>query len=177
MGPTMRELCPWYALCVKHQHERAVRDALELKGFEALSPTYRTRRQWSDRTREIELPWFSGYVFCRFADADKAAVLDTPAVSRIVGFGGKPVPIPGQEIEAIRAVMAAKMPVQPWLRVKPGDRVRIVAGPLRGIEGYVLREASQWQLVIGVELLQRSVAVRVDPAVLAPAGNTSAAHA
>jgi hypothetical protein len=49
----MRELCPWYALTVKHQHEVAVRSALEFKGFEALAPTYRARRRWSDRIKEI----------------------------------------------------------------------------------------------------------------------------
>ena len=63
----MRELCPWYALSVKHQHELAVRSALEFKGFEALAPTYRARRRWSDRVKEIDLPLFAGYVFCRFA--------------------------------------------------------------------------------------------------------------
>lgn len=49
----MRELCPWYALTVKHQHEVAARSALEFKGFEALAPTYRARRRWSDRVKEI----------------------------------------------------------------------------------------------------------------------------
>ena len=53
LGVTMRELCPWYALTVKHQHESAARFALEFKGFEALAPTYRARRRWSDRVKEI----------------------------------------------------------------------------------------------------------------------------
>ena len=35
----MRELCPWYALTVKHHHEGAARSALEIQGFEALAPS------------------------------------------------------------------------------------------------------------------------------------------
>src|SRR5258707_61728 len=62
----MRELCAWYALTVKHQHEMAARSALEFKGFEALVPTYRARRRWSDRVKEIDLPVFAGDVLCRF---------------------------------------------------------------------------------------------------------------
>src|SRR5579863_9939873 len=49
------EAIPWYALTVKHQHERAIETALVERGFEAFSPMYRSRRQWSDRTKEIEL--------------------------------------------------------------------------------------------------------------------------
>jgi len=164
----MRELCPWYALSVKHQHEQAVRAALAFQGFEALAPVYKAQRQWSDRVKEIELPWFSGYVFCQFAVEQKAQVLNTPSVSRVVGFGGQPAAIADQEISAIRAVTSAGMRVRPWPYLKPGDRVRVERGPLRGMEGRVLREAGECQLVIGVELLRRSVAVSVDPQVLAP---------
>lgn len=171
----MRELCPWYALSVKHQHEKTVRNALEYKGFEALAPTYRVKKQWSDRVRALDLPWFSGYVFCRFEEAAKIQVLETPAVSRIVGFGGKPTPIPCDEIEAIRTVIAAGVEVRPWPRYEPGDRVRIEAGPLRGLEGRVIRQSSGSQLIIGVALLQRSVAVGVEPAVLSPVGAFRAA--
>ena len=78
----MRELCPWYALTVKHQHEVAARSALEFKGFEALAPTYRARRRWSDRVKEIDLPLFAGYVFCKFPYGERAQVLDTPGVAR-----------------------------------------------------------------------------------------------
>jgi transcription antitermination factor NusG len=162
----MRELCRWYALTVKHQHEQTVRAALEHKGFKALAPVYRARRRWSDREKEIERPWFAGYVFCRFALEDKIGVLNTPAVSRIVGFGGECAPIPDSEMDAIQQVIAAKVAVRPWPFPKPGDRVRIERGPLRGVEGSVLAEAGETELVISVELLQRSIAVRLDPEVL-----------
>jgi transcription antitermination factor NusG len=160
----MRELCPWYALSVKHQHERAVRLALEFNGFEALAPTYRARRRWSDRVKEVDLPLFSGYVFCRFALAERIQVVDAPGVTKVVEFGGTPAEVSEAEIVAIRAVMASKLPVRPWPYLKLGDRVRVEHGPLRGIEGTLLREVvrEKWQLVIGVEMLQRSLAVELE---------------
>ena len=87
----MRELCPWHALSVKYQHETAVRLELEFKGFQALAPTYRVQRRWSDRVKEIDLPLFAGYVFCRFAFAEKSRVTGAPGVTRVVEFGGAPV--------------------------------------------------------------------------------------
>jgi transcription antitermination factor NusG len=160
----MRELCPWYALSVKHQHERAVRSALEFNGFEALAPTYRARRRWSDRVKEVDLPLFSGYVFCRFALAERIQVVAAPGVTKMVEFGGTPAEVSEAEIVAIRAVMASKLPVRPWPYLKLGDRVRVEHGPLRGIEGTLLREVvrEKWQLVIGVEMLQRSLAVELE---------------
>src|SRR5580698_2831223 len=98
MGLTQRELClnapshegmDWYALTVRHQHERTAQAALAAKQLEALVPLYRARSQWSDREKQLDLPLFSGYVFCRFRFAERVTVLNTPGVRGIVGFGGK----------------------------------------------------------------------------------------
>ena len=165
----MRELCPWYALTVKHQHEVAARSALEFQGFEALAPTYRARRRWSDRVKEIDLPLFAGYVFCRFEFNQRIKVIDVPGVARVVEFGGAPAEISEVEIAAIRTVMDSKLPVRPWPYLKPGDRVRVERGPLRGVEGTLLREERDClQLVIGIEMLQRSLAVEVEADMVTP---------
>ena len=106
--------------------------------------------------------------FGRFALEDKGRVLDTPAVSRAVQFAGTLAAIPDAEIEAIRAIVVSKFPVRPWLRLKPGDRVRIERGPLRGVAGVLLREKDDLELIVSVELLQRSVAVRIDATAVVP---------
>ena len=130
LGLTSRELCPefaprWYALAVRHRHERQTAAALQYKNLETLVPVYRTRRRWSDRMKELELPLFSGYVFCRFFYQERVQVLDTPGVARIVGFGESPMPVGDREIADIRAVMESKRRVCPWPYLKPGDRVRL----------------------------------------------------
>ena len=158
----------WYALSVKHQHERRAEIALGSKGFEALAPTYRARRQWSDRSKNLDLPLFSGYVFCRFDFAERIAVLDIPSVARIVGFGNGPAPVADAEIAAIKRVVASGLPLRPWPHLKPGDRVRIEHGPLRGVQGILLKEKDSLRLVVGVELLQRSVAVELEPESIVP---------
>jgi transcription antitermination factor NusG len=172
MGLTMRELYPWYAITVKHQHEQSVQCALTFKGFEALAPTYRARRRWSDRVKEIDLPMFAGYVFCRFPFPERAKILDTPGVAKVVEFGGEAAEISAAEIAAVQIVMASKLPVRPWPHLKPGDRVCVQRGPLRGVEGTLLgersREKDRLQLVIGIELLQRSIAVELEPDMVVP---------
>jgi len=158
----------WYALSVKHQHERRAESALGWKGFETLAPTYRARRRWSDRSKNLDLPMFAGYVFCRFDFAERIPVLDTPGIARIVGFGNGPAPVADEEIAAIKTVVASRLPVRPWPHLKPGDRVRIEDGPLRGVEGTLLKEKDSLRLVLGVELLQRSIAVELEPESIVP---------
>ena len=159
----------WYALTVKHQHEFPARIALRFKGHETLLPTYRARREWSDRIVERELPLFSGYVFCRFPHRDRAKVLDTPGVGRIVGFGGNHTPVSDEEIAAIQTIMASKVAAHPWSYLKVGDRVRVARGPLRGLEGTLVVENDGARLVVSVELLGRSIAVRMDADAATPA--------
>lgn len=172
MGLTQRELCPdltpWFALAVKHQHERRTQTALASKSVPTLLPVYKTRTRWSDRIKEQEIPLFAGYVFCRFNRAQRTSILTTPGVRSIVGFGGIPAPIETTEIEAIEAMLRSNLPVSPWPYLKPGDRVRVERGPLRGLEGTLLREKDSFRLVIGVELLQRSIAAELEAEMVSP---------
>src|ERR1700723_3177405 len=107
MGLTVRELCPkedqgqWFALAVKYQHERRVESVLCAAGMDTFLPLYRLRRQWSDRAKDLEAPLFPGYVFGRFPLHERARIVNTPGVSRIVGFAGLPAPVAEQEIEGV----------------------------------------------------------------------------
>ena len=68
----------WYALRVRSNFEWAVNAALAGKDYESFLPTYRTRRRWSDRTKEIDTPLFRGYTFCRFDPLQRLPILTTP---------------------------------------------------------------------------------------------------
>src|SRR5580700_2140889 len=140
MNEKASEARDWYALAIKHQHERAVVNGLESSGFGALLPVYKTLRQWSDRTKELEAPLFAGYVFASFPYDARVRVLRIPAVRHIVSFGGGPTPIAPPDLEKIRAVVDSKLPLSPWPFLKEGDRVRVERGPLKGVEGTLLQQ-------------------------------------
>jgi transcription antitermination factor NusG len=155
-------------LTVRHQHERQVERLLRVQGWETLLPVYHAQRQWSDRVKQIELPLFSGYVFCRFAMSDRMRIEDTPGVAQIVKFNGLAAPLQDREIAEIEALAASGARLSPWPYLKTGDRVRVEKGPLRGLEGTLLRDAGEARLVVSVELLQRSIAAEVDPSMVVP---------
>jgi transcription antitermination factor NusG len=152
----------WYALTVKPRSERTASQYLRDKGFAEFSPVYRARRRWSDRWKEVELCLFPGYVFCRFSYEERLQVLGTPGINSIVGFAKTPMPVPEEEIAAIRTMVGSGRRVEPWPHLRAGERVRIKEGCLQGVCGALVREKDRWRVIVSVDLLERSVAVEVD---------------
>jgi transcription antitermination factor NusG len=162
--PKTSDLFPWFALQVRARCEAGVANHLHGQGYERFLPLYRLRKRWSDRIKEVEVPLFPGYLFCRFDPHDRLPVLKTPGVMRIVGFKSGPVPVDESEVRALQTLAAAGVPHQPWPFLTAGDRVRIESGPLLGLEGILTEVKRSHRLVLSVTLLQRSVAVEIDSA-------------
>lgn len=152
----------WFALYVNARRERMTADALHSRGFEEFLPLCRTRHRWSDRIKELEVPLFSRYLFCRFNVQDLHRVLRTPGVEYVVGIGKIPVIVPDAEIAALEAVMKSGTDIQPWSFLQTGQWVRIEEGALSGLVGILLDFRGSCRLVISVTLLQRSLAVEID---------------
>jgi transcription antitermination factor NusG len=168
----------WYAVHTRHQHERFVARTLANKGFEVFLPLYAEVRQWRDRTKVVELPLFSCYVFLR-GDLDRRlAILTTPGVHAMVSTAGKLAGIPEEEIQTVRSVVESRVKVEPHPFLKCGDLVRVKTGALRGLEGFLVRKKGQTRLIISVNLLERSVAAEVDASIVervaTPQGRTTA---
>jgi transcription antitermination factor NusG len=139
------------------------------KGYESYLPLYTGRRRWSDRIKELELPLFAGYLFCRLdLEQRRLPVLTTPGVRQIIGVGKVPAPVPESEIDAVRAVIASGLAAQPWPYLAVGNRVRVRHGSLNGVEGILLATKKHHRLVVSVELLRRAVAVDIDEAWVEP---------
>lgn len=154
----------WYALKVRTRSEMLAIASLDHYGFESCCPLTKTRTQYSDRAKTTLEPMFPGYLFCRFELSSKAKVLASSSVERVIGFGSQPIPVPASEIDAVRRMVDQGAAAAP--NAKPGDRIRVIAGALKGVEGVLVRESDTNSLVASVQLLQRFVSLRIDPAVI-----------
>ena len=150
----------WFAIHVKSGLELRIGSALKEKGYETFVPTYQLQEAGQGRT---ERPLFSGYVFCRFDPVVRAPIVTTPGVIKVLGYGKRPASLDDAEMEAVRTVARANVCARPYRCVEPGQRVRIVEGPLRGLEGDVACTGERRYFVVSVSLLQRSIAVEVEP--------------
>ena len=165
---------PWFAIRVKPNYEKRVAKAIRGKGLEEFLPLYRSKRQWSDRVKMMDLPLFPGYLFCRLDLEARLPLLTTPGFLYIVGVGKNPQPVDEAEILAIQSVMRAGVPVTPWPSLVVGQKVQLQLGPLRGLVGVLTKIANQHRLYVSVTLLKRSISVEVAPEWVRPAGETAA---
>lgn len=152
----------WYVAQTCSRHEKRVAEQLKGKDIEHLLPVYETVSRWKDRRVRLELPLFPGYVFVRLPLRERLSVLEIPSIARLVGFGGLPVALPDNEMEAIRNGLTSRLRIKPHPYLTIGRRVRIKAGPLAGLEGILLRKKGTFRFVLTVTLIQRSVIADVD---------------
>ena len=165
---TPSQLHPWFALQVRTRFENAVAAHLAGKGYEWLLPLCTSRRRWSDRIKDLELPLFPGYVFCRFDPMNRLPILMTPWVKQVVGVAKVPTAISENEIAAIQLAVRSGLRREPWPFLEVGQQVRVKYGPLAGLQGLLLEFRGQHRLLLSVSLLRRSVAVEIDGADVDP---------
>ncbi len=153
----------WFAAWTKSRQEKAAAAMLESLGVANFLPLKTELRQWSDRKQKVSVPLFSGYLFVRVSmtSGDKLRVLKAPGVAGFVGNSKGPLPIPDQQVEAVRAVIARRVECTVHSLLEEGDPVRVVRGALAGVEGRLVRMNSSSRLVISVELIHRSIAVTI----------------
>lgn len=161
------QLC-WYAAYTFPRHEKHIARQLEERNFDSFLPLYRSVRRWKDRRKEIELTLFPGYVFVRIDLRDRLRVLQLPGIVRFVSFSGRPAPLPEGDIEALRNGLSCNVAAEchPYLRV--GRRVRVIAGPLAGAQGILVRKKEKFRVVISIEAIMRAVSVEVDQSDIEP---------
>ena len=153
----------WYALHTKARHEKAIERRLRDQGMETFVPTTMEVHRWSDRKKKVEVPLFSCYVFVRstLSAEDRTCVYQVESVHGFVGSRGASLSIPDEQIENIRKVLTqAAGRSHPFL--KAGQRVRVRGGAMDGVEGIFLSENGDHSLIISIDAIQRSMAVRID---------------
>ena len=154
----------WYAVHTRARHEKMVAERLLQQGVASYLPLVKETHRWSDRKKVVELPLFSCYVFARFAptNQDRIRVCRTHGVLQVIGMQGEAIPIPDEQIDAVRLLLNEQLPwsAHPFLKI--GQRVRIGSGALKGVEGILVARNGDRTLVVSVDVIQRSLAVRIE---------------
>jgi transcription termination/antitermination protein NusG len=169
----------WFALATRSRHEKKVLALLEAKGIETFLPLLSQLHRWSDRKKLVRVPLFPGYLFVRLDGTveTRGRALEARGIVGFVGSGGRGLPIPDKQIEDIQTVLASQAPCALFPFLRAGQRVRIRGGCLDGIEGLLVARNDDRSLVISVEPILQSVAIRIEGyeiEVLAPPRSSAA---
>jgi transcription antitermination factor NusG len=154
----------WFAVHTYARHEKVVEQEARDLGITTFLPITKEIRQWSDRRKVVESPLFSCYIFVKIRpdNRERLKVLRVNGVIRFVGTHGMGIPIPDEQIEAVRILTDEQLPVcsHPFLKI--GQRVRVRSGALAGVEGILTARSGERTLVVSLDAIQRSLSVRIE---------------
>jgi transcriptional antiterminator RfaH len=155
----------WYAVRTHSRQEKVASTMLDAFRVQHYLPLKSELRQWSDRKQMVEMPVFTGYLFVRInlVRDTQLQVLKSPGIVAFVGNQAGPLPIPDQEIEDIRTVLASSVPYVLHPSLREGARVRVVRGALAGVEGTLACINSESRLYISITMVGQSLTVSVSP--------------
>lgn len=162
----------WYALYTKSRSEKKAYQELCRKEIQAFLPLRKTIRQWSDRKKVVEVPLFNSYLFIYIQGKEHLPALQTDSVVRFVTFEGKAVPIPPQQIEAIKAYLDEGAPEydETQLNLETGINVEITRGPMMGLHGVLLTLQGKHRVKVEIECVGQSLIIDIPRTSLRRAG-------
>lgn len=157
----------WLACYTRSRHEKRSARVLEERGFEVFLPLIVRISQWKDRRKEIAVPMFPSYVFCRAGAQQLHEIVAVPGIVSIVRTGARPVVVADEDIENVRRFAhalqhggEAPQPAAPLLEA--GRRIEIVSGPFEGIRGIVVEQHKRRRVLVGLEAIGQAMEVDVD---------------
>jgi transcriptional antiterminator NusG len=160
----------WYAVYTKPRHERKVNVHLARDGITTFLPEIERWSRRKDRKKKILYPLFPGYLFINteLSVENRLKVIKTKGIIRMLGNKGTPTAIPENQIEAIRRIVDSNKEISHYPYIKTGQMVRVMSGPLNGVEGIFVADKGKGKLIISIDILHRSVSVEIEEAAIGP---------
>ena len=154
----------WWVIHTRARHEKRVAATLCERGVEHYLPLVQTERRYGRRVVRFAVPLFPGYVFVHGDDSALELVWKTNRVANVLSVADQAQL--KNELDQIGRVLTNGQTVDLYPRLKAGKRCRITSGPLKGIEGVVVRRRSMSRLYIAVTFIAKSAVIEIDAAVL-----------
>lgn len=153
----------WYVLYVNSRAEKKVAERLRQEGREVFCPVKTEWRQWSDRRKKVEVPYFRSYVFARFSfGEERLALLQTPGVVRILFWLGRPAVIRDEEMAEIQAFFEQYRDKEILAEVlEIGAAYRVKEGVMEGKAGIVVWQSAE-RAVLAIPGMNIRLSVRKD---------------
>ncbi len=152
----------WYVFYTKPRFEKKIHEKLIAKGIESYLPIVKIWRKWSDRKKLVEEVLFKSYIFAHVNEKGRLTVLQTDGIVRCVSFNGRAAIVPDEQIEYVKKIVEHKQnTLQVNERLYKGTKVRVISGPLEGMEGYIEYVDEDKWVAFNIETINHSIRVKL----------------
>ena len=150
----------WWVVHTRSRNEKALAHDLISKDISYFLPmSWKVSRKSRRKIRSL-LPLFSGYLFFCGKENDRVELLKTNRVAHLIEVDNQEQLI--NELVQINQALQSGAPLTPHNYIKEGQRCRVIAGPLMGLEGIVVRSHNATRLVLQIDMLGQAASVEID---------------
>ncbi len=151
---------PWRVAHTKSRREKALAHYLARAGIGYYLPMFSRQQSGNKRVRYSLIPVFNGYLFFQADDFERHKAIRSNHIARIIDVGDAIKLI--QELSQIEKTLSGNTKVYPYDFISKGQWVRVKSGPLKGVEGRIIRKDSNCRLVLSVESIMQSISVSIE---------------
>jgi hypothetical protein len=155
---------PWWLVHTRSRCEKALGEDLDRLGIRYFLPLAQQRRRHGGRPVQVLMPLFPSYLFLCGGAEERYATLMTHRAAQVIEIADQE--LFKDELRQIYRAIISREPVDLYPGLRRGRRCRVLAGPLVGLEGVVLRRHGQCLIFLGVDVLGQSAELEIDPALL-----------
>ena len=147
----------WLVAYVQSCLEKKTAQRLAAMGIECYLPVQSEIRQWSDRRKRVDCLVIPMMIFVLGTPQERPLPLSLQAVSRYMVLRGESTPavIPDEQMDRFRFMLdyspeAVEMCSAP---LAPGDAVKVIKGPLAGLEGELITVNGKSKVAVRLDML------------------------
>lgn len=156
----------WYVLHTLPRQEKSLAEALDALGARYYLPVLKKVSYYAHRKRESLLPMFPSYLFLWGEKDESYRAVSTKRVARVIEVAEQQRL--DHELVQVRTAVEIGSGVEAYKFLTEGRPVRVVSGPLKGVEGLVESLAKADRLILRVSALGQAISVTVHPSLVEP---------
>jgi transcription antitermination factor NusG len=156
----------WLVCHTKPRCEKKFAALLKAEKFEHYLALVQSVRKYAQQTKRFTKPLFPGYVFAQVPAEKKARIYQQDLLARAIIVDDVPTFL--RQLDEVKKIVASGFELSVMPLLTKGRRVKIVGGPLHGLEGFVDNPTHPQGIVIAVDVLQQGLLVKVPAENLQP---------
>lgn len=149
----------WFVCHTKPRCEKKFADLLRLEAFDRYLPLIESVRRYGAQKKVFTKPLFPGYVFTRIEPDKKTRIYQQDLIVRAIMVENEPLFL--RQIEDVKAICASGLEASLHPLIKKGTHVKVVGGPLHGLQGFVDDPTNPKGIVVAVDVLQQGLLVKL----------------
>ena len=150
----------WWVAHTKSRNEKALAQDLIARNISYFLPMTWHLRVQKGRKLRVLLPLFSGYLFFCGDENHRLQTLQTNRVAGIIEVADQQKLL--RQLQQIEQAILAGAPLEPHAHIKEGQKCRVKAGSLLGLQGIVVKAKNRSRLVLQVDMLGQAASVEID---------------